>query len=80
VPLIPGVTDGRANLEALATVIDEVGLAQVALMPYNPLWIGKRRGLGMGLPYSRATWMTAEDVQECERVVRDAGLTLAGNA
>ncbi len=77
IPLIPGITDAEENLVALATLARRAGLAQIALTPYNPLWLSKRRGLGMPLPYDHAGWMSAQDVAECEAAVRATGLRLA---
>ena len=36
VPLIPGVTDTRENLEGILRFLQEAGLMRVALLPYNP--------------------------------------------
>jgi pyruvate formate lyase activating enzyme len=36
VPLIPGVTDTRENLEGIFCFLQEAGLTRVALLPYNP--------------------------------------------
>jgi len=75
VPLIPGITDSQENLKALGELIRRVGLERVSLMPYNPLWLSKRRGLGMELPYEHAEWMSAETVAACEDAMRGLGLT-----
>ncbi len=77
VPLIPGITEGADNLEALGAVVREAGLSRIALLPYNPLWPSKRRGLGMELPYAHDEWMSAEAVEACERAMRRSGLELA---
>lgn len=76
VPLIPGITDSDENLAALADIIARVGLKQVALMPYNPLWLSKRRGLGLPLPYAHRDWMPASAVRQCERTMEARGLQL----
>lgn len=77
VPLVPGITDSPANLSALASLLLDIGLQRVALLPYNPLWVPKRQGLGMGLPYDEREWMTAEHVARCEDVFAQAGLEVA---
>lgn len=74
VPLIPGITDTQANLEALAALLVEVKLAKVALLPYNPLWIEKRRALGLELPYGHREWMSSEQVERCEAIFTEAGV------
>lgn len=77
IPLIPSITDDDDNLRALARLVREVGLTRVALLPYNPLWIHKRRALGLDLPYAHAGWMSAEAVERCRAVVAESGLTIA---
>ncbi len=76
VPLIPGITDSTENLEALGAVVKDAGLSRVALLPYNPLWLSKRRSLGMELPYVHEAWMSAEAVAACERTMQRSGLEL----
>jgi pyruvate formate lyase activating enzyme len=36
VPLIPGITDSEENLAGIYAFIQQAGLHQVALLPYNP--------------------------------------------
>jgi len=61
VPLIPDVTATIANLEATSAWLRRHGVARVALMPYNPLWIAKLKALGKSPTYFRDTWMTEEE-------------------
>jgi pyruvate formate lyase activating enzyme len=74
VPLVPGITDGEESLAAIAGLLLELRLPRVALLPYNPLWLPKRRALGLDLPYSHDGWMTTEQVERCRDVFRRAGL------
>lgn len=74
VPLVPGVTDGPDNLRALAALAHGAGLRRLALLPYNPLWLGKRRALGLDMPYTHATWMSADEIGACRRVVEAEGV------
>ena len=67
VPLVPQVTATPENLSAIAKRMRELGLNRVALLPYNPLWIAKTRGLGRSLRYERHTWMSREE----RKVVKD---------
>lgn len=76
VPLIPGITDGRDNLEALAALLVDLDLPTVALLSYNPLWVDKRRALGLELPYARRDWMPSAEVDRCAEVFREAGLAV----
>jgi len=74
IPLVPGLTDDADNLRALAALVLGAGLRRLALLPYNPLWVDKRRALGLEMPYARREWMSPDDVRRCAAVVRDAGL------
>jgi len=73
VPLIPGVTATRENLEAIAGFLTSCGASRVALLEYNPLWLEKSAKLGRTSPRAaeRAmkTWMPREEVQECGRAM-----------
>jgi pyruvate formate lyase activating enzyme len=58
VPLIPGITDTEDNLNGIFTFMRGVGLASVALLPYNPSAAAKYEWLGLtyeiqGEPQSR---------------------------
>ncbi len=51
VPLIPGLNDDRANLEATAALLTGAhNLLGVELLPYNPFAGAKYKGLGMAYP------------------------------
>ncbi len=76
VPLIPGVTDDRENLQALAGFLVGLGVHRAALLPYNPLWLGKRRALGMDLEYDHPDWMPDDRIEACRQVFEREGLTL----
>ncbi len=74
VPLVPGITDREENLAALAALLRSLELPRVMLLPYNPLWIPKRKALGLDLPYSHAEWMSAADIRRCAGPFLAAGL------
>ncbi len=78
IPLVPGITDGEANLTALADLLRDLGLPRVALLPYNPLWVSKREALGLDLPYARREWMEPDREARCSDMVRTSGLEVAG--
>ncbi|MBI4700532.1 MAG: glycyl-radical enzyme activating protein [Deltaproteobacteria bacterium] len=78
VPVVPGITDAEENLDALAALVRGLGLGRVALLAYNPLWIAKRRALGLALPYARAQWMSAAEIERCAAIFRGAGLEVTG--
>ena len=75
VPLIPGVTATEENLTSIARWMRSRGLARTALLPYNPLWLSKARGLGKSLHYDRDSWMTEEERSGVRRIFE--GLELA---
>jgi pyruvate formate lyase activating enzyme len=76
VPLVPGITDTRENLEGLAALLRGLGLRRVACLPYNPLWLPKRRALGLDLPYAHDRWMPGDEVERCRDVFRQRGITV----
>ncbi len=76
IPLVPAITDDSDNLRGIASLVRSAGLSRVALLAYNPLWISKRRSLGLDLPYARTEWMAVEDVARCEAVMTAEGLTV----
>ena len=77
VPLVPGITDQPDNLVALAVMLRDLDQRRVALLPYNPLWVPKRRALGLDLPFSHGEWMPSEQVDRCAEVFVAAGLEVA---
>lgn len=77
IPLVPGLTDDTDNLGALAAFVLDLGIRRVALLPYNPLWVPKRRALGLALDYAHGGWMSADELARCRDIVTDAGLELA---
>ncbi len=50
VPLIPGITDTRANLSGIVEPLRALGVRDVSLLPYNPLGLGTYRRLGRRAP------------------------------
>jgi len=68
VPLIPEVTATRENLEAIAAWMRGRNLKRVALLPYNPLWITKAKGLGQSLKYERDSWMSKDEREDVKRI------------
>ncbi len=46
VPLIPGITDTKSNLEETARFLLDCGADTVSLLPYHPLWREKIRTIG----------------------------------
>ena len=50
VPIVPGFTDSPENIEAIAALAGEVGVAAVDLCPYHPFGRGKYAELGLPEP------------------------------
>lgn len=66
IPLIPGITATKANLEAIADFLRREKVRRVTLLPNNPLWGEKLDKLG-GNPHSKKndalyTWMKKEEI------------------
>ena len=76
IPLVPGITDAPANLEASADLLLDLGLGRIALMPYNPLWVSKRQALGLDLRYDHREWMSPDAVSRCAEVLRQVGMVV----
>jgi pyruvate formate lyase activating enzyme len=51
VPLIPGLTDGEAQIRALAAFFRDNRIPSVALLPNNPVWLEKPAKLGQETPF-----------------------------
>jgi pyruvate formate lyase activating enzyme len=66
IPIVPGVTDTNANLEAAAELLRELGVATVRLLPYNPLGAQMAVSRGRPAPPLPRSFMTPA---EYERVV-----------
>src|SRR5690606_25466449 len=66
IPLIPGITATERNLKGIAAFLAKHGVKTCALMPYNPLWLGKLENLGITAPrYTYNRFMTTEELKTC---------------
>jgi pyruvate formate lyase activating enzyme len=66
VPLVPGVTDTRENLEAIAEIVGSAGLKKISLLPYNPTWGGKARLVGRPAEGFGETLMPESHIDRCK--------------
>jgi pyruvate formate lyase activating enzyme len=73
-PLVPGITDTEANLKGVATVLKELGVNRLALLPYNPLWLDKRKELGLSADYTHDRFMGPEELQRCRTAMSLEGI------
>jgi len=73
VPLVPGVTATRANLEAIADFLRSCGASRVALLEYNPLWMEKSARLGRPSPrageLAMNSWMPRSEIEACRHAM-----------
>jgi len=75
-PIIPGINDGPADLEAVAGFVQRLQGTNphVELMPYHRLGEGKYRSLDRPYPLSGLAPLTAEDVAGAQKVFEGRGL------
>ncbi len=52
VPCIPGINDSRAQIQAVARTVREMGVTSLALLPYNTAAAAKYRWIGRTYPLS----------------------------
>ncbi len=67
-PLIPGVTATPGNLIAIASRLKELGVGEIGLLPYNPLWVSKARAMDKDVKYSREEWMSKEERESVKKI------------
>jgi len=65
VPLIPGITTSKENLQAIAKILDQYNAKSCSLMPYNPLWQDKPQQLGITPTYRNEGFMSLEEQKAC---------------
>ena len=65
IPLAPGITDTDENLSGIAEFLAECGFKRVALLPYNPTWLGKPGMVGAMAAYAADKWMRPEEIERC---------------
>lgn len=73
-PLIPGVNDGRDNLEAVAAFMGGLGLARVDLLPYHRLGEPKYRRLGRHYPMAGSPGFGPERLDRARAILAGRGL------
>ncbi len=71
IPLIPGITDRRANLAAIAGFLRAAGAGDVTLLPYNPLGLAMYRRLGRPVPDLPPTFTAPEGERELFNMFHD---------
>jgi pyruvate formate lyase activating enzyme len=68
-PLIPGFTTSRENLEAISHRFQELGVRKCALLPYNPTWFHKAASIGKSTDARLSSHlMTPEELADCHTI------------
>lgn len=67
IPLVPGVTDSRDNLEAVVAILRSAGVPSVQLLPYNPMGVVMAEQLGRPRPALPASFMAPQDIERIQR-------------
>jgi pyruvate formate lyase activating enzyme len=65
IPLAPGVTATDKNLSGIAEFLRQCGVNKIALLPYNPTWLGKNKMIGKSSVFDESKWMPKDDVERC---------------
>ena len=76
VPLIPGITDTEKNLRGVFAFMREVGLKDVALLPYNPSAAAKYEWVGMSYKLDKPA-QTPEQLSAYAKLAQECGVIAA---
>jgi pyruvate formate lyase activating enzyme len=63
-PFIPGFNDSRESISALGTLLKEMGLKRIDILPYHRLGISKYKGLGLSYMLVDVKVPSDEDIDE----------------
>jgi pyruvate formate lyase activating enzyme len=75
-PVIPGVNDDRANLDALSSFLSRLQLKRIDLLPYHRIGSDKYRRLGRSYEMEQVNPPTAEHMQAIAARLCAAGLVV----
>ena len=75
VPCIPGLNDDRANIEATAAYVRQIGLHSIQLLPYNISAGAKYHWLGREYSLEAQPAQSREQMEELAAICRAHGLT-----
>lgn len=77
-PLIPDITDTRANIEGIAAFLKSLKIREAALLDYNPLWHAKSAKVGVDNPCKAGGAMTSfsgrDVIKRCKSIYAGAGI------
>ena len=78
IPLIPGITDTKTNLEGIARFLLNHQWEKVQLLEYNPTWIGKLHKIGIPIEGSDLSgikeFMTEDRIEVCKTFFSSVGI------
>jgi pyruvate formate lyase activating enzyme len=68
IPLVPGVTDTRENLEGLVAILRDAGVTSAQLLPYNPAGVYMTELLGRPCPDAPGSFMKPEELKRAQEM------------
>jgi pyruvate formate lyase activating enzyme len=71
IPLIPKITTSNKNLISWAEYLKELNIQEIALLPYNPLWISKTATLGIKPEYEHVDWLSIKEKERIKKIFLD---------
>lgn len=74
IPLIPGYTDSRTNIEASGQFLSRIGASRVDVVPYHQLGVGKYTRLGKQYALSDVETISDERTEICIQILERYGL------
>lgn len=74
IPLIPGLTDSKTNIEASGEFLARIGASRVDVVPYHQLGMGKYERLGKKYALTDVEPMSDEGTDLCIQVLERYGL------
>ena len=74
IPLIPGLTDSKTNIEASGEFLARIGTSRVDVVPYHQLGMGKYERLGKKYALTDVEPMSDEGTDLCIQVLERYGL------
>ncbi len=74
IPLIPGYTDSKENIEASGQFLSRIGISRVDVVPYHQLGMGKYERLGKKYALSGVEAMSDEGTEICMQMLQRYGL------
>jgi pyruvate formate lyase activating enzyme len=81
IPLIPGITDTDANIQAIALYLKGLGVQRADILSYNPLWFEKCSKIGIDAPFqtdkAKKTWISTERLQRAKDIFFEHGIGVA---